>query len=264
MVMTVSPTIRALRDSLLLLFWGALVLWIAAEGQLSIYLHPSLQPFTITAGVLLLLLALFGFRGMFRRSSSPSECNHSCDHDHGDHVLDGHGDRESSNQATVPHHTSSHHDKIDAYLAKKRMEDADDRRVKRDHHPVHDHGDNPLPLIPLLIKTLLLLIPLMMIMTGRGTGFTITTVQNRGIIGNINNLPAAKPRSGSLPIYQNVQNSQVTSSSSFVAKDQGLGPSVQQGGTGSSTRTSGPMPAEIIDLLYAVQMPSYREDFEGK
>jgi uncharacterized repeat protein (TIGR03943 family) len=99
------------------------------------------------------------------------------------------------------------------------------------HH--HGHGDQGLP--ALFFKTLVLLVPIIMIASGSGDRFTTSTVRNRGIVGELQKLPSAKPAMGSVTSIP---------------------------GTPATSSTA--MPVQIIDLLYALQMPSYREEFEGK
>ena len=104
----------------------------------------------------------------------------------------------------------------------------------------------------LLFKTLLLLLPLGIIVSGQGTKFSITTVQNRGIVANLDKLPAAKisstPRPSPAPVSSSSSDSSTAADSTALPK----------------TSNSGAMQIQVIDLLYAVQMPSYREEFEGK
>lgn len=212
--MNFSPAVKNLRDAFLLLLWGAFVLWIAATGRLSTYLHPTLQPFTIAAGVFLLILSLFAFRKIFGASG---ECCH--DHEH----LHEHAHHEENECCSPCHHEVANCCEAD------------------NEHEGHDHGDAPVAAAPLLFKTLLLLLPLLIVLLGEGTRFSVTTVKNRGVVQNINNLPSAKPSTGTPPTEAQAQ------------------PEARHQAT-----PSGPMPAQVIDLLYAVQMPSYREDFEGK
>lgn len=263
--MKVPSSIKTLRDALLLLLWGVFVLRIAAAGQLSTYLHPSLQPFTIAAGVLLLLLALFAIRGFFR----PSPASHGCSHDHG-HCHDHGEDHEHSHDEAHSHGETCGHDAhvhrgkidaIDAYWNKREGEANTHEHEEPGNHGGHDHGEAPVPLVSLLVKTVLLLLPLAMIVSGQGTQFSITTVQNRGIVGNIDNLPAAKARAGALPTQSSGTGAAPTTPAT-PATDTTASSATSDGST--KAPASGPMPAQIIDLLYAVQMPSYREDFEGK
>jgi len=110
---------------------------------------------------------------------------------------------------------------------------------KRKHECCHEHdhscGDarhahEGIPLGGFLFRTILLLLPMGIILSGQDARFTMATVQNRGVIGDLSKLPAAN-----------------------VAVP-----------TTSEAPSSGAMPLQIIDMLYAIQMPSYREEFEGK
>lgn len=177
--MNVSTSFSSLRDALLLLLWGLFVLWVGWSGQLSTYLHPTLQPYTVAAGVLLLLLALFAFRVFFMSPGVTLEC---C-HDHGE------GD-------------------------------------------CHEH--ERIPAGSFFLKTILLLLPLGVILTGQGTRFTMAIVQNRGVVDDLKKLPAANASSAASATLP------------------------------SRNATGRAMPLQIIDMLYAVQMPSYREEFEGR
>jgi len=201
---------KRLRDSLMLALWGGFVLWLSFTGQLSTYLHPSLQPYTTAAGVILLVLAAFAVRALLVTPRMHHECCHG-HHDHADHPHDG--------QAGDPAHAG--------------------------HDAGHLHGEDESGWLVLLFKTLLLLLPLGIILCGQGTKFTMTTVQNRGVVDDLLRLPSAKVSAASAAA--------TASSTASVAST-----STPQGAS------SGAMPVQIIDMLYAVQMPSYREEFEGK
>lgn len=188
--MKISSSFSSFRDAFLLMLWGIFLLWLSWKGQLSIYLHPSLQPYTTASGVLLLVLAFFVFRDAFLRSGEHHVCCHDHSHEHGH---DPH-----------PDHEEHHHD-----------------------------GENPSAAL-LLFKTILLLLPLGMIVTGQGTAFTMTTVLNRGVVDDLRKLPSANVSEAPSPADR------------------------------APSSSSGPMPVQIIDMLYAIQMPSYREEFEGK
>ena len=193
-----NSSVRQIRDFCLLLLWGGFVLWMTLSHQLSSYLHPSLQSYTVVAGVILIVLAIFSLRDLLMKKGSGAACDHdhSCCHDH--------------NQVEV--------------------DESDE--VHKGHH----HGDVGSDPFSLGFKTLLLLLPLAIVLFGRGNHYTISTVQNRGVVQDLNKLPAAKKSSS--PAEASPGNTTVPASAS--------------------------MPIQVIDLLYAVQMPTYREDFEGK
>ena len=195
---------KRLRDSLLLALWGGFVLCLSFTGQLSTYLHPSLQPYTTAAGVTLLVLAAFAVRSLMVAPRAHQECCHG-HHDHGDHPHAGHNGH-----------------------------DAD-----------HQHGEDESGWLALIFKTLLLLVPLLIILFGQGTKFTMTTVQNRGVVEDLQKLPSANASAASAAA--------ASAASSTVAAT-----------VAPRDVSSGAMPVQIIDMLYAVQMPSYREEFEGK
>jgi uncharacterized repeat protein (TIGR03943 family) len=206
-----SFSLQGLRDSLLLLLWGGFVLWLSFSGQLCTYLHPSLQPYTTAAGVVFLLLAVFGFRAVISNAHRHGHGRHGscCDHQHGS----GEG------------------------------------------------------LGEMAFKTVLLLLPLAIIISGKATAYSITTVQNRGVVDNINKLPSANPAALS---------SAKAAASSTPAVDSASTSANQVAGCTTAPQTSsatnapapiapgGPMPLQVIDMLYAVQMPSYRGEFEGR
>ena len=196
--MNLSP--RRIRDFWLLLLWGAFVLWMALSHQLSTYLHPSLQPYTVAAGVLLIILALFSLLDLMAKKSGGA----ACAHDHA--CCQGH-DHQDEAEATDDDHQESHH-----------------------------HGETSSGFFSLTFRTLLLLLPLFIVLFGRGNHYTISTVQNRGVVQDLSKLPAANK----------------SSTPTEASSGQTLG------------TTSASMPVQVIDLLYAVQMPTYREDFEGK
>jgi uncharacterized repeat protein (TIGR03943 family) len=176
-----SRIISGLRNALILLLWGSGILWLGGSGRLPGYLHPSLQPFTVGAGFLLILLAGFAIRGMVMMRRSSDTC---CDGDH-------------------------------------------------DHH----HGGEGA--LGLFAKTTILVIPIVVLLSGNADRFTATTVTNRGVVQDLSQLPSA--------------NASVRTNESSADSGQPM-----QGNNG------GAMPLQIIDMLYALQMPSYREEFEGK
>jgi len=105
-------------------------------------------------------------------------------------------------------------------------------------HGDHNHG-TATP-AALLFKTVVLLFPLAVILSGQADRFTITTVQNRGVVNDLSKLPSAQ-----------ASREQARSSAEAVpVQDQ--------------AKQSAAMPLQVIDMLYAIQMPSYREEFEGK
>ncbi len=184
------PLLSAVRNTVVLLLWGIGVLWLALEGRLSTYLHPSLQAFTMVAGVVLLMLCVFSIMGLaVMNRETVGSCG--CDHDH--------------------------------------------------HGEEHHHGDG---MAVFLLKALVLLFPVAVLLSGNADRFTATTVANRGVVQDLTKLPSA-----------NAAAVKGTRSSSPA-------PSTNPGV--SSGKTSGPMPLQVIDMLYAIQMPSYREEFEGK
>jgi len=214
---------KTLRDSLLLALWGGFVIWLSFTGQLSTYLHPSLQPYTMAAGVVLLVLAAFAAHSLLVTPHSHSHAHHECchgHHDHGNPVQGGYAE----------------------------------------HGGTHHHGDDQSGWVALLFKTLLLLLPLAMILFGQGTKFTITTVQNRGVVDDLQKLPTAK---ASVSSAASTAIAASGSSEAASADSASSIPSVSETAS-SKGASSGAMPVQIIDMLYAVQMPSYREEFEGK
>lgn len=183
------PLLSAVRNAVVLLLWGAGVLWLVAGGRLSTYLHPSLQTFTMVAGFVLLLLCVSSVMGLaFMHRESVGSCG--CDHHH--------------------------------------------------HGEEHLHGDGT---AVFFLKALVLLFPVAVLLSGNADRFTATTVANRGVVQDLTKLPSANAAA--------VMG--IPSSPAPLAN-----PGV------SSGKTSGPMPIQVIDMLYAIQMPSYREEFEGK
>lgn len=96
----------------------------------------------------------------------------------------------------------------------------------------HDHGE--IRLGAFSFRTILLLLPLGIILSGEGINFTMVTVQNRGVVDDLAKLPSANS-AASMAEAPSARNS-----------------------------AAGVMPLQIIDMLYALQMPSYREEFEGR
>lgn len=185
------------------------MLWLSLTGQLSTYLHPSLQPYTSATGVILMVLAAFAARSFL--VTPHSGAHHECCHDHHDH-----------GNPAYEEHVGSHH-----------------------------HGEDQSGWVALLFKTLLLLLPLIIILLGQGTKFTMTTVQNRGVVDDLQKLPSANTSAAA------------AASAALVASTASATSSVSTN-VAPPGASSGAMPVQIIDMLYAVQMPSYREEFEGK
>jgi len=211
--------LSGVRNALILMLWGTGILWLAASARLSTYLHPALQPFTVAAGLLLILLAGFAIMGL-ASGNGGGESAHSCDSCVCDH-------EHHEGQDGLLHHDHHH-----------------------DHHHAHEHhhGDGFLALV---IKTLVLLIPIAVLFSGNADRFTTTTVTNRGVVQDLSKLPSA-----------NASAAKAASSSAATA------PATSSDQSGSSEqqpqKAGGPMPLQVIDMLYALQMPSYREEFEGK
>lgn len=205
-----NTSFRSIRDALLLFAWGAFVLWLYQKNLLPNYLHPALQPYTLAAGVILIILSLFSLRGiLIQQKRAEAECSHdhSCCHDH------------HHNEHDHPHHhevnTHSHEEHA---------------------HCSHDHHQGDAKFSSLLFKTLVLLMPMAVVLLGQNNHYTINTIQNRGIVQDLSKLPAAR---ASAPVTESTA-------------------------TNATAISSASMPIQVIDLLYAVQMPTYREDFEGK
>ena len=230
---TASFSIKGLRDSLLLLLWGGFVLWLSFSGQLSIYLHPSLQPYTTASGVVFLLLSIFGFRSVFPLSRHTyKHKHHECGCDHHplgeQHGLHGHGHGETES------------------------------------HEHHHHGTGG-GVGAMIFKTILLLLPLAIIISGKATAYSITTVQNRGVVDNINNLPSAKAGASASPASSSASKGVALATPSNTPLNTPSTDQVTNSTPSDQTSSSGgPMPLQVIDMLYAVQMPSYRGEFEGK
>ena len=113
-----------------------------------------------------------------------------------------------------------------------------------DHHhhgEDHHHGDGT---AVFFFKALVLLFPVAVLLSGNADRFTTTTVANRGVVQDLTKLPSANAAA--------VKG--IPTSSPAPSSNPGV----------SSGKTSGPMPLQVIDMLYAIQMPSYREEFEGK
>jgi len=196
---TPPPIFSGIRNAMILLLWGTGVFWLAGSGRLSTYLHPSLQPFTVAAGCLLILLAGFAIMVLATmRGGSAASC--ACDHGHDHH---GH----------------------------------DYRNEEHGHH----HGEG---VMGLLLKTLILLIPVGVFLSGQADRFTATTVKNRGVVQDFEKLPSA-----------------AAAAMNAASKAAETSPETT---TSTSEKPVGPMPLQIIDMLYAIQMPSYRGEFEGK
>jgi len=203
----------------MLLLWGVFVLWLFFAGQLSTYLHPSLQPYTSASGVIFLLLAFFGFRSLFTRPLS---------HEHHEH----HG----------------HHECCGNHQGHDHAEQAKE----------HQHYGTVDGMGAMLFKTILLLLPLAIIVSGKATAYSITTIQNRGVVDNINKLPSAKAGAAAAASAA----SSAKSTASVIPS--AITVTTNNAATSAPAAFGGPMPLQVIDMLYAVQMPSYREEFEGK
>ena len=107
-----------------------------------------------------------------------------------------------------------------------------------------------------IITALLLTVPLLAAAAISPSQFGASTVINRGIVDNIASLPGYQPPSSSpvdppLPTQDGANNAQPAtdqqSASEFLPKN-----------------AAGQIKAQTVDLLYAAQEPSMREDFENK
>lgn len=210
---------RSIRDFLLLLLWGFFVLWMDLSKQLSTYLHPSLQPYTIAAGMVLILLACFSLRSLLKGNHEEAGCCHHEEHDC------CHGQQSHTQEEHDHHHPHDDHE--------------------ADEECGHHHGAGA-GSVSLLFKTVMLLLPLAVVALGQNNHYTMSTIANRGVVQDLSKLPSAK--AAPIPVAGPAPSSSTDQSSS----DQ------------SSTNAAGSMPIQVIDLLYAVQMPTYREEFEGK
>ena len=236
-----TSSIRQFRDFLLLLLWGGFVLWMAISHQLSTYLHPTLQPYTVAGGVVLIVLALFSLRDLLTQQGKDSACHHdhSCchSHSHGYQEYADHDGAEGEDEEYLREGYGCDHDHQDHSHHEHGVTACEEEEEHESPiHEPHHHGEASAGLFSLTFKTLLLLLPLSVVLFGRSNHYTMTTVQNRGVVHDLNRLPAAK-RSSTPPQSAPVQTADTSSNS---------------------------MPVQVIDLLYAVQMPTYREEFEGK
>ena len=110
----------------------------------------------------------------------------------------------------------------------------------------------------MFFSTLLILAPLAVALTGKTGGYTLSTVQNKGVVEDLSKLPNARSPLPGKPV-------QSSSSSPYsVPPRPSPGADVTSPAGGDSHPSAAPMPVQVIDMLYAVQMPSYREEFEGK
>jgi len=91
----------------------------------------------------------------------------------------------------------------------------------------------------LFAKTVILVMPILVLLSGNADRFTTATVANRGVVQDLSKLPSAN---------------------ALAAKSAGNTPVAEA----SAVTTVGAMPLQVIDMLYALQMPFYREEFEGK
>lgn len=106
----------------------------------------------------------------------------------------------------------------------------------REHGQDHHQGKG---MSALFAKTVVLLAPILMLLSGNADRFTSTTVLNRGVVQDLSKLPSAN------------------ASAAKASGNEAL-PNV------CPVKPGGAMPLQVIDMLYAIQMPSYREEFDGK
>lgn len=105
------------------------------------------------------------------------------------------------------------------------------------HHEEHHHGEEGA--LGLFSKTAILVMPILVLLSGNADRFTTTTVANRGVVQDLTKLPSANASAAKAAGNTTVSEA-------------------------SSVKPGGAMPLQVIDMLYALQMPSYREEFEGK
>lgn len=91
-----------------------------------------------------------------------------------------------------------------------------------------------------LSKTVILLLPVVAAYCIGSAGYTSSTVRNRGVVGDLSKLPSANTVAAS-----SFKNSPVRAA---ATSDPSVGTA---------------MPLQLMDILYALEMPSYREEFEG-
>ncbi len=97
-----------------------------------------------------------------------------------------------------------------------------------------------------LLGTLLLTAPLLTAFLGSESSFSATTVRNRTYVQDVTQLPGITPVEPALPGETN-----------SAAADLFVGPD------GPPKTPTGEVAAEVIDLLYAAQVPEMRPDFEN-
>jgi uncharacterized repeat protein (TIGR03943 family) len=229
-----NSSFRSLRDALLLFLWGTFVLWLDFSKLLSTYLHPSLQPYTVGAGVALIVLALFSLRGLLKKKDA-EEANHhdhSCCHHHSveDHDHHAHDHDEHDCEETDHHHHGAHEDHGDC---------------------AHDHSHGDATARSLIFKSLVLLVPLTVVLLGHNNHYTMSMINNRGVVQDLSKIPAAN-KTAFASVLATAPATNAASSKTADANP------------ASSAASNAPMPIQVVDLLYAVQMPTYREEFEGK
>jgi uncharacterized repeat protein (TIGR03943 family) len=208
--------------------WGAVLTYFFFSGRIASYLHPAFHPWIAACGVVLLLMAagtIFLPQG------------EACSHEEDEKLKDGQF-RPYSGGVVLQNPSDCGHDH---------------GTCGHDHHSHgaeagccgHDH-EKPKVRIG---QALVLIVPLLVATTVSPSQFGAAAVVNRGYVQNINDLPGYQPYvEPALP-----------------TEDGSPGPTETKPSSDYLPRNAaGQITAQTVDLLYAAEEPTMREDFDGK
>jgi uncharacterized repeat protein (TIGR03943 family) len=119
---------------------------------------------------------------------------------------------------------------------------------EQSHHECEscgDHSHDQPKILRNSVAAVVLVLPIVLAATISPDQFGAVTVNNRGYIGSINDLPSYQPYVE--PALPAAEDSQPAGANTYISKN-----------------AAGQIKAQTIDLLYAAEEPTMRTDFEGK
>lgn len=207
--------------------WGVVLAYFYFTGRIASYLHPAFHPWIILCGVVLLLMAA----GMI---FLPHEASSS----HGDESPRDDFFRPYTGGEVLHDHNKCGHDHS-ACGHKQHVHEEKAACCSHNHEK---------PKVR-IVQALVLTVPLLVAAVVSPSQFGAAAVTNRGYIQNIADLPGYQPYvEPALPTEDGTPGPTETKpSSDYLPRN-----------------AAGQITAQTVDLLYAAEEPTMREDFEGK
>ncbi len=228
---------------LTLIEWGLIFAYFYLSGRLRSYLIPNLQPLVVIAGILMLMLATIMLLSISWDEEDEDDHDHGHDHGH-DHAHDHTHDHDCGHD-----HGHEHHDHGAAACC------------GQPGHEGHIHG--PSTTSGAIFRTLLLTVPLLLAAIISHDQFSQNLVRNHYSASSVYRpSPAmtqkleAEAQAAALPHPEN---------SLPLPGDSAPTPSANPAGDSSQNFSdSGPLPAEVTDLVVAAQKDFMRKVFDNK